>query len=195
MREHKNNTKIVFCTFVALFMVGFASADTYKSQFRNFASYHKTYTSYVASGYHKYIVDGVTRHTWAELYDNGIYIKPSQESSWPSYTDPTFSRTISSGREILIVVYNADNLDQWEKHRFVVDSTGPNTPARPDLDASDDSGYSNTDNITNKTSYLTFRWSGGTDTQSGFDHYEYRLDSASWSSNWKKTSKRGPVKT
>ena len=113
-------------------------ATTYVSTFKAFSPSGVTYTKYVAAGSHTFIVDGVFQHTWAELYYNGTYIPPSQESYWPAYVDPTFSHSISGSDDIVIVVYNADNLSIWEKHRFIIDTTSPTTPGTPDLAAGDD---------------------------------------------------------
>ena len=154
-------------------LAGFANATTYESQFKAFASYHKTYTKYVASGYHKFIVDGVFQHTKAELYVNGTYIPPNQESKWPLYVDPTWSRTIGSGDEIVIIVYDGGNWDRWEKHRFSVVDTTP--PSRPSLQTP-----SNGSSTSDQTPY--FNWTSSSDSGSGVSHYEVEIYDKDW--NW-----------
>ncbi len=60
--------------------------------------------------------------------------------------------------------------------------TPPSTPGTPDLSSADDSGYSSSDNTTNRTSGLTFSWSASSDSQSGLNGYQYRIDGGAWSS-------------
>ncbi len=168
---------------LAMLSVGFsnANAETYKSPFKKFVSNGATYTTYVKQGSHTFIVDGVAQHTWAELYVNGNYISPSHESKWPFYYDPTWTRTIGDSDIIEIMVYNADNLSIWERHKWLVDKTDPTKPGTPSLASNDDTGESNNDHKTNKTSGLTFTWTGSTDSGTGLAGYEWSLDSTiSW---------------
>ena len=64
------------------------------------------------------------------------------------------------------------------------DTTPPSTPGTPDLVSASDSGYSNTDNLTNDRT-PTFTWSASTDSETGIANYEYMLGTAgSWISTW-----------
>jgi pimeloyl-ACP methyl ester carboxylesterase len=158
----------IICT---LFTSGLAHATTYYSPFHAFAVNHAIYTNYVTSGSHRFIVDGVVQHTWAELYVNGTYIPPSQESKSPFYYDPTFDRTIGTSDIIEIVVYNADNLSIWEKHKFIVDTTPPTNPT----------SFSSTPSIntwtTDNTVYVS--WSGASDSGSGVQGYSIEWSTSS----------------
>jgi hypothetical protein len=163
-------------------------ATTYYSTFHAFNPNNGVYNNYVSTGNHRFIVDGVLQHTWAELYYNGTYIPPSQESWWGNgYYDPTFDHYIGPGDTIKIIVYNADNLSILEAHLFTVDTTPPNPPGYPDLSSSDDTGRYNDDNLTKQTSGLTFSWS--TSSSSDVAKYLWRLDSGSWNDNGLSTSK------
>jgi len=107
------------------------------------------------------------------------------------YRDPSFSHYYGSADQIILVVYDADNLDRWEKHRFIIDTVGPSAPGTPDLDASDDTGKSSTDNITKNKTGLTFTWSASSgDSGIGFKSYQWKLDSGgTWTDNGSSTTK------
>ncbi len=56
------------------------------------------------------------------------------------------------------------------------DTTAPTIPGKPDLAATDDTGSSNIDNITNKNNHLAISWVPSSDPQSGILRYEWKLD-------------------
>ncbi|MBI2314517.1 S8 family serine peptidase [Candidatus Daviesbacteria bacterium] len=56
----------------------------------------------------------------------------------------------------VVITDSAGNTANISGVSFAYDATAPNTPSTPDLAASDDTGISNSDNITNQTAGLTF---------------------------------------
>jgi len=180
--RYASTKKLGILVFFMCALAQQAYATTYKSQFREFATNHATYSNFVSAGSHKFIVDGVLQHTWADLYVNGTHIPPSQESTFPFYVDPTFNRSIQPSDIVEVIVYDADDLSIWERHRWTVDTTPPTAPGTPDLSSSDDTGQSSSDDITKYSSGLTFSWSSSRDGGTGLAGYEWRLDSGSW--NW-----------
>jgi hypothetical protein len=77
----------------------------------------------------------------------------------------------------------------WIRTDKKQDTTKPTEPGKPSLNDSDDTGYSDSDEITNKKSNLSFSWDKSTDA-SGIKEYQYCLKTSSScsESDWKSTS-------
>ena len=71
---------------------------------------------------------------------------------------------------------NKGRIDWWKI--TITYSVPPGAPGTPDLAAADDTGYSNSDNITYQTTGLTFTWTAAT----GAERYYYGWDTATPSS-------------
>lgn len=111
----------------------------------------------------------------------------STSGTWSSSYAPVASPTAyrSSTGEVRVRVLTREYTHLFIRYvrvGYTVDSTPPTTPGTPDLATEDDTaGQSTSDNITYKTTGLTFSWSGSSDSGSGLAGYEWRLDSGSWS--------------
>ena len=75
----------------------------------------------------------------------------------------------------------AGNEGSWTSDQdLTIGITPPSRPNSLDLSSSDDTGYSSTDNITNKRSGLSFSWQN-VSNESG---YKYRYYKSGWNSGW-----------
>ncbi|MFO1488694.1 MAG: Ig-like domain-containing protein [Verrucomicrobiota bacterium] len=125
-----------------------------------------------------------------EVYDFDI--------TWGDISTTTTVSTFTPGTDIpfdtvywkIRAVDRAGNVSAYstEWSLNIIDNVAPTTPGTPDLNSGDDTGYSNTDNITKNTSGLTFAWSASTDSGTGISGYEWRLDAGSWTSVGNTTS-------
>jgi hypothetical protein len=76
-----------------------------------------------------------------------------------------------------------DDLLDTEWQTVTANPQPPGAPGRPDLNSTDDTGYSAVDNITSRTNGLTLSWAPAQDPiGAGPLGYEWRLDSSVW--NW-----------
>lgn len=86
----------------------------------------------------------------------------NDNSAWGGWAAPAataaWTLTSGDGTKTVYVQYRdaAGNVTSATiSDTIIMDTTPPNTPSIPDLDAADDSGFSNSDNITNQTTGLT----------------------------------------
>jgi len=127
------------------------------------------------------------------LYDYDFGLPDDYLNKSFSILIPTSSNT---ARIPWVVEWNTDNnvLDSYPFPEYriksadtsvqsgvlnVRETTAPGAPGTPDLSASIDSGYSNTDNVTNATA-PTFSWAAATDSQSGVVDYAWKVDAGAW---------------
>ena len=109
----------------------------------------------------------------------------STKTSRAILLDPSYR--LESGPDFRIVCqYNYAAYIHYVALTYQSDTNGPTAPGVGDLSAQDDTGYSNTDNITRVSSGLTFMWSESTDAERGMAGYEWCVDGSMW--HWTNTS-------
>lgn len=113
------------------------------------------------------------------------------------YWSGTFSKdvTVSPNNQVKFVIYSNKNKTDTDIAGVYLwsfrapDTTGPTWGSGSvDLASEDDTGSSQSDNITYKTSKLTFSWPTATDAGVGMQEYQYKIDSNPWTSCGLKTS-------
>lgn len=203
--------RLLLALLFVIFMTNEVMADTISQDFGS--SKYEDITIYLPSGgsvCHTFLIDGVFgnsfnsfRTDWYSTQDiQGTvgFIESDSSNAGNVYYDPSIQRTYSSSGtyyargEVMTRDYVWQDFWWKETHQWrivvVVDTTGPNSPGTPDLDSSDDTGKSNTDNITKNKSNLTFSWSASSgDAGIGLKGYQWKLGSGSWTDNGTSLSK------
>ena len=152
-------------------------------------------------GTHTFFVNGVYDGASQLGYRYEGYKKTSSSGSWISvysdsnigHTDPDFDTYVDDGYIVKLVIYNSDWILRSVYYWYVYDDDdGPSwSIVSVDLASSDDTaGESNSDNITSKSSGLTFSWPTATDSPgTGVNRYEWRVGtSGAWNNRDLNTS-------
>ncbi len=197
--------RLLLAFLLFILMTDSVKADTFSQPFGS--SKYENITVYMPSGgsvSHKFTINGIFgnslnsfRTDWYPTQDiqgsTGL-IENDSSNAGNIYTDPSITRTYSSSGtfyargEVMTRDYVFQNFRWKETHQWrvvvIVDTTGPNSPGTPNLDSSDDTGKSTTDNITKNKSNLTFSWSASSgDTGIGLKGYQWKVGSGSWIDN------------
>ena len=166
---------LFFLLFACLSIAATASAETYKLPWNVTNSRSDNLTKAT----HTFIVDGVISERYVRWWVGSTFIREDHSYYLNGWWDPTLDLDFSSSSGTYYVYGDeytgSGGTGYVATHTWIctVDTQGPYAPT-PDLSSSSDSGYSDTDNITNDST-PSFTWNEPSDRLGG-EVVQYRYE-------------------